>query len=401
MKDGWITRRIGDVAKTQYGLSGPMNQSGKGFKIFRMGEVQDGRLIDTGQMKYTDITPKEFHQYKLLNGDILFNRTNSFELVGKTGMFALDGDYCFASYLVRLNLDRRIVLPNFLNYLMNSDPFQQSVKKKASRSINQANINATILANEQISFPSLPEQQRIVRILDEAFDGLATAAANAEKNLRNARTVFESHLQSIFADAWDAYPIVALSDLATDITDGDHLPPPKSATGVPFITIGNIVKESRKIDFSNTFMVPRSYYELLKPNRKPKKGDVLYTVTGSFGIPVIVDTDFEFCFQRHIGLIRPKPDTSSAWLFYLLASPQLMKQANDSATGTAQRTVSLSLLRSFKVPRIPTDHQQSIVSKLDRLSAETQRLESIYQQKLAALGELKKSLLHQAFSGEL
>src|SRR5580658_4606918 len=192
MKPEWVTKRLGEVGKTQYGLSEPMNENGKGFKIFRMGEVQEGRLIDTGRMKFADIGRKEFEQYKLRAGDVLFNRTNSFELVGKTGMFTLTGDYCFASYLVRINLDRRTLLPEFLNYFMNSGRFQQSVKEKASQSINQANINATILSNELIRFPeSLPEQRRIVGILDEAFEGIAAAKANAEKNLENARALYE------------------------------------------------------------------------------------------------------------------------------------------------------------------------------------------------------------------
>ena len=131
------------------------------------------------------------------------------------------------------------------------------------------------------------------------------------------------------------------------------------------------------------------------------KGDVLYTVTGSFGIPVIVRDDAEFCFQRHIGLIRPKSETSSAWLYYLLLSPQLVKQSTDGATGTAQKTVSLKLLRSFVVPKVTLKQQKQVVEKLDALVEETQKLESLYQTKLDALDELKKSLLHQAFSGAL
>jgi type I restriction enzyme S subunit len=253
----------------------------------------------------------------------------------------------------------------------------------------------------QIPVPLLSEQKRIVGILDQAFDGIATAKANAEKNLLNARALFESHLQCVFADAWSNSELVTLSDLASDITDGDHLPPPKASTGVPFITIGNIVKETRKIDFTDTFMVPHTYFDRLKADKRPKKGDVLYTVTGSFGIPVIVNDTVEFCFQRHIGLIRPKCDTSSGWLYYLLLSPQIFKQARDGATGTAQKTVSLKVLRSLKVPRVIPNQQQATVAKLDALSDETQRLESIYQQKLAALEELKKSLLHQAFNGKL
>ena len=113
-----------------------------------------------------------------------------------------------------------------------------------------------------------------------------------------------------------------LSKCATDISDGDHAPPPKSPTGVPFITISNVDKESRRIDFSDTFTVSREYFEALKAHRKPKRGDVLYTVTGSFGIPVLVEDDGEFCFQRHIGLIRPKPDVDSRWLTYALLSPR-------------------------------------------------------------------------------
>lgn len=252
-----------------------------------------------------------------------------------------------------------------------------------------------------IPVPPLPEQHRIVAILDAAFGGIATAKANAEQNLRNARALFESQLQQVFTDAWETGELITLADLATDITDGDHMPPPKAASGVPFITIGNVTKDSRTIDFSDTFMVPREYFDSLKPNKKPKIGDVLYTVTGSYGIPVLVKEQQDFCFQRHIGLVRPKDDVRSEWLYYLLMSPQIVRQANDGATGTAQKTVSLKVLRSFAVPRIPVADQASAIEKLNALAVETQRLESLYQQKLAALDELKKSLLHQAFSGKL
>ena len=247
--------------------------------------------------------------------------------------------------------------------------------------------------------PPLPEQQRIVGILDEAFDGIATAKANAEKNLQNARALFESHLQSVFTQRGEGR--VPLSGLTTDITDGDHMPPPKSPSGVPFITISNIDKNSRRIDFSDTFTVSEDYFDTLKPNRRPRKGDVLYTVTGSFGIPVRVDHDVDFCFQRHIGLVRPSAETDSTWLYYLLLSPQVFGQASAGATGTAQKTVSLKVLRNIQVPRVPLVEQREVAAKLDALATETQRLESLYQQKLAALDALKKSLLYQAFSGAL
>ena len=179
------------------------------------------------------------------------------------------------------------------------------------------------------------------------------------------------------------------------------MPPPKAASGVPFITIGNISKDTRAIDFADTFMVAREYFDKLKPNKKPHKGDVLYTVTGSFGIPVLIKENQEFCFQRHIGLVRPKSGVNSVWLYFLLMSPQIFRQANGGATGTAQKTVSLSLLRRFEVPVVPIDLQRQAAERLEAVNEETQRLASIYEQKLAALDSLKKSLLHQAFSGNL
>ena len=265
----------------------------------------------------------------------------------------------------------------------------------------QTVISKEMIQTVEIPLPPLPEQKRIVAVLDEAFDGINAAVANAEKNLANARELFDSYLNSIFTEVWESCQLVSLSELATDITDGDHLPPPKAVTGVPFITIGNINKETRKIDFTDTFMVSQGYFNGLKANRKPKKGDVLYTVTGSFGIPVIVEDDFKFCFQRHIGLIRPKAGTQSAWLYYLLLSPQVLKQAKEGATGTAQKTVSLKVLRSFKVPRVPPPQQRSAVTILDTLAAESNRLETIYRQKLADLAELKQAILQKAFAGEL
>ena len=250
-------------------------------------------------------------------------------------------------------------------------------------------------------FPELDEQRRIVTALDKVFADIASAKANAEKNLQNARELFESHLDAIITNAQASGEIVPLSELATDITDGDHMPPPKVERGLPFITIGNIDKQTRAIDFTDTFQVPREYFDGLKANKKPKRGDVLYTVTGSFGIPVLVEEDKEFCFQRHIGLIRPKADVDSIWLHYLLQSPQVFNQASDGATGTAQKTVSLKVLRNLQVPKISPREQLAQVDTLRSVEIESRRLESIYRQKLTALDALKKSLLHQAFSGQL
>lgn len=146
----------------QYGLSEKMNEGGVGYKIFRMNEIIGGRMFDGGAMKCADISADEFAKYRLNRGDVLFNRTNSIEHVGKTGLFDLAGDYCFASYLVRVVPDTAKVLSLFLTLMMNSKIFQQEAKGKASKSINQANINATIMRNIKVPVPALPVQTQVV-----------------------------------------------------------------------------------------------------------------------------------------------------------------------------------------------------------------------------------------------
>ena len=374
MKNGWQTKKLVEVATLQRGFDLPTQNRVSGDIPL----VTSSGICDT-------------HNVSAVRGPgVATGRSGS---IGN--VFFIKEDFWPLNTVLYVK-DFHGNDPRFVFHLLK----EFDLKRFASGS-GVPTLNRNFVHDELVSVPPFSEQQRIAGTLDEAFEGIATAKANAEKNLRNARALFESYLQSVFSDAWRTYELVTLSDLASDITDGDHLPPPKSPTGVPFITIGNIVKETRKIDFAETFMVPHAYFNGLKPNKKPKNGDVLYTVTGSFGIPVIVRGNIEFCFQRHIGLIRPKSDTSSDWLYYLLLSPQVFKQANDNATGTAQKTVSLKVLRGIKVPRVPRASQRTMVAKLDALTEETQHLESIYQHKLVALEALKKSLLHRAFTGQL
>jgi len=283
---------------------------------------------------------------------------------------------------------------DYLNYSLMSVDFKKYVAGAAIPHIYFKDYK-----NEPFLWMPLPEQQRIVSILDEAFSAIERSRNNAEQNLKNAKELFESYLQGVFENGH--WGFVTLSEMATDISDGDHMPPPKSEFGLPFITISNINKQTHKIDFSDTFKVPQKYYDDLKPNKKPINGDVLYTVTGSYGIPVLIEDDFKFCFQRHIGLIRPSKKLNSKLLYYWILSPQAFLQANETATGTAQKTVSLKSLRNFSFPNIPINEQQAIVHQLDALRAETKRLEAIYQQKLLNLEELKKSILQKAFAGEL
>ena len=298
-----------------------MNEDGDGFKIFRMGEVQGGRLIDTGRMKRADISTAEFQKYALRRGDVLFNRTNSIELVGKTGIFDLAGEYCFASYLIRVETDRERLLPEFLNYFMNSASFQASVRSKASRSVNQANINASILANETIRMPvSLAEQRRIVTIIDEAFEGIATAKANAKKNLQNARKLFESHAARVFTQHQVSSPMQqldALTDAASPITYG--VVKPGAEGEVAFVRGGDIARGRVLTDQLRTITedVSQQYRRTLL-----RGGELLISLVGQPGQVAVAPPELEGAnIARQVGLIRLSSTVDAEYVRYFLQSP--------------------------------------------------------------------------------
>ena len=163
--------------RVQYGLSKAMNEDETGYKIFRMNEIIDGRMVDNGGMKYIDISPEEFLVYRLERGDLLFNRTNgSFDQVGKTGLFDLEGDYCCASYLVRITPGEDIK-PKVLVAFMNSPFFLDEIRKQAVRSAGQNNINATKMKNMEVPVPSIGQQKIMLDKITILESQIATAMA--------------------------------------------------------------------------------------------------------------------------------------------------------------------------------------------------------------------------------
>ena len=160
--------------------------------------------------------------------------------------------------------------------------------------------------------------------------------------------------------SWDK---VKLADCCLSISDGDHQPPPKAVTGVPFVTIANINK-SNQFDFNDTMFVPKDYYDRLDSKRKAQVGDILYSVVGSFGIPVLIKEERPFVFQRHIAILRPNERINSAFLYYTMLSRDFYAKADAAAIGAAQRTVSLSSLRGMEIELPPIEIQEAIASKL-------------------------------------
>jgi type I restriction enzyme S subunit len=192
---------------------------------------------------------------------------------------------------------------------------------------------------------------------------------------------------------------IRLCQICSDITDGDHQAPPKADQGIPFITISNI--EDNKIEFTDTFYVGQKYYNSLKKNRRPQYNDILFTVTGSFGIPVIIDFEKEFCFQRHIGLLRSYSIVNKKWLFYLMQSNNVQNQAKKDATGTAQKTVSLTSLRQFIVPYLSQEEQEKIVGETESRLSIIDKVDKTIKIELQKSEALRQSILKKAFEGKL
>jgi type I restriction enzyme S subunit len=162
-------------------------------------------------------------------------------------------------------------------------------------------------------------------------------------------------------------------DLCLFIADGDHQPPPQVSDGVPFLVIGNV--SGGKVDLTSTRKVPPEYFDALDWTRKPDQGDLLYTVTGSFGIVLEVGATGPFCVQRHIGIIKTAHSFNNRYLAYALRSPTAYRHATRVATGTAQKTVPLSGLRRLPVPVPPLEEQHRIVARVDDLMNVLDRLD--------------------------
>lgn len=183
-----------------------------------------------------------------------------------------------------------------------------------------------------------------------------------------------------------------LSSLFNAVTDGDHLPPPKSDSGIAFLTIGNITKG--KLDFEGCRFVTDSYYRALADFRRPIRGDILYTVVGAtYGRPALVETDRPFCVQRHIAILKPSQRMEVGFLMAVLQSPLVYEQATARTTGTAQPTIPLGSLRNFLTPLPPLAEQRRIVAKVDQLVAMVDHLEACLSSSRATAANLLDALV--------
>jgi len=358
--------------------------------------------IELKKMDY--VSPAKFNELKrhsYRSGDIVMTKLGS--PLGVSAIVEDLDDGVIVADLVRIRAQK--VNTKYLCYHLNSqrtNDFINSMQKGTTR----PRVTLSVVRELPILVPPLPEQRRIVGILDEAFDGLATATANAEQNLSNARALFESYLQSVFTQrgkGWDEKQLSQICDIKHGFAfDGEFF---SNEGKYVLLTPGNFYETG---GYRNRGEKQKYYTGEIPRDYVLNEGDLLVAMTeqaaGLLGSPILVPESDKFLHNQRLGLVTKRPGVPwiNEFFFHVFNTQAVRKEIHDSASGVKVRHTSPTKICEVVVS-FPTviSEQRAIVSTLKDLQAETKRLESIYQQKLAALGELKKSLLHQAFSGEL
>lgn len=261
-------------------------------------------------------------------------------------------------------------------------------------------VNREHLFTFRMPIPALSEQRRIVGMLDEAFASLATAKANAEKNLQNARALFESHLQSVFTKRGKGWVEKHLKEVCEKITDGTHQTPKYFDEGVVFLSSRNVT--GGEIDWEHIKYIDTKQHIEMHKRVAPRRNDILLAKNGTTGVAALVDRDTTFDIYVSLALLRALPVIRPRFLLHFINSPAAKAQFNKRLKGIGVPNLHLEEIREVCLA-FPTEvkEQDRIVAELDALKKETQRLAQLFERKLAELEALKKSLLHQAFTGQL
>ena len=259
---------------------------------------------------------------------------------------------------------------------------------------------ATQIENLKIPLPPLSEQKRIVAILDEAFAAIAKAKANAEQNLKNAKELFESYLQGVFENPKENWEVCSLES-NIKLIDYRGRTPVKTESGVRLITAKNVKLGFLQIEPQE--FIAENNYESWMSRGIPNFGDVIFTTEAPLANVAQINTMEKLAFAQRIIVMQPKQTKlNQTFLKYMLLSNPIRNKILGKGTGATVLGIKSSLLKKIEIyfPK-SIQEQQIIVQKLDALSAETKKLEAIYQQKVNDLEELKKSVLQKAFAGEL
>jgi type I restriction enzyme, S subunit len=408
VKNGWVKSQLRDVT-TKIGsgatpLGGEAAYKNSGVSLIRSLNVHD----DGFQMKdlafISDQQANQLNNVIVETGDVLLNITGA----SVARCCVVPNEVLPARVNQHVSILRPVkksVMPKLLHYMLISKDYKDRLLNagECGGSTRQA-LTKSQLQGFWIEYPeSLPEQQRIVGILDEAFAGIATAQAHAEKNLQNARALFESHLQAVFTQrgkAWKQKPLAELCESSRVITYGviklgDEVP-----NGVPCLRTSNVrwlrietegmkrIAPSLSSEYSRTIL---------------KGGEVLVNVRGTLGgVAVAAPEMAGWNVSREVAVVPiDSSQINPAFVSYVIGSGTSQRWLGGVKKGAAYVGINIEDLRLLPVSAPGVNDQIKLVRHLDSLYKEAECLADLYGRRLAALEALKKSLLHQAFTGQL
>ncbi|MHB0867588.1 MAG: restriction endonuclease subunit S [Thermoleophilia bacterium] len=376
MKNEWETKKLSDVATLQRGFDLPTRDRVNGeFPL-----VSSSGISDT------------HHKSAVLGPGVVTGRSGS---IGN--VFFIEDDFWPLNTVLYVK-DFHDNDPRFVFHLLKKFDL-----KRFASGAGVPTLNRNFVHNELVKVPSLPEQQRIVGILDEAFAGIATAKANAENNLQNARALFESYLQSVFTQRDEGWVEKTLGDIA-QVKGGKRVPKgyklQTEPTNYPYLRVTEFT-DAGSIDTSDLrYVSPEIHREIKK--YVIYSTDLYISIAGTIGKTGIIPAELDGAnLTENACRLIFNPDINERFVYYFTLTAGFIEQAGLNTRTAAQPKLALSRLSTIRLGIPDLADQRRLAFEFDALREETQRLEAIYQQKLDMLKALKKSLLHQAFTGAL
>ncbi len=401
MSDGWRTEKLGDLCEIELGKT-PARANKTFWDEER--ETTNVWLSIADLLSAEDNIVVDSKEYLSDNGAAISKTVRkgtllvSFKLT--LGRLAFAGRDLFTNEAIAaLTIrDERELSKEFLFYFLHFFDWRKAAENDVK--LKGMTLNKAKLKQIAVHFPAPAEQQRIVGILDEAFDGIATAKANAQQNFHNSHALFESSLQAVVDRRGEGWVDRRLGDVCSIARGGSPRPIQKYLTtdpnGINWIKISDATASGKYIYKTRQKIIA----EGASRSRVVHEGDFLLSNSMSFGRPYIMRTT-GCIHDGWLVLTDYAAHLDQDFLYHVLGSQVVFRQFDRLAAGSTVRNLNIELASRVDIPVPPMDRQREIAKRFDILAAETQHLESIYQRKLAALEELKKSLLHQAFTGQL
>jgi type I restriction enzyme S subunit len=375
MKEGWQTKKLADVATLQRGFDLPTQDR-------TYGEIP---LVTSSGISDT------VNKSAVCGPGVATGRSGS---IGN--VFFIDEDFWPLNTVLYVK-DFHGNDPRFVFYLL-----QKFDLKRFATGTGVPTLNRNFVHDELVHIPPLPEQKRIVALLDEAFAGLSTAKANDEQNLQNARAIFESHLESIFSQRGEHWEERRIEDWCESVMDCVNKTAPVVETPTPFKMLRTTNIRNGKVDGSTVKYVTQETYTTWTRRQVPQRGDVILTREAPMGeVGMILSDEKVFLGQRLVSYRANPKELDHFFLLYALQSRALQDQIHAKASGSTVQHMRVPDSKNLLLAAPSLQKQRAIVGQLKALQADTQHLTHLYERKLADLEELKKALLHQAFHGEL